>query len=97
MPDSLIRISDDIVYRDLDDSVVTLSLTTGAYVGLDPVGSRIWRLIEQDGRKESVRRGVLATFDLDEPTCERELNAFVSVLEAKGLVTVAAATEGVQG
>jgi len=87
---SLIRICDDIVYRDLEDSVVTLSLTTGAYVGLDPVGSCIWRLNEQDGRKASVRRGVLAAFDLDEHTCDAELNAFLSELEAKGLVTVSA-------
>ena len=85
---SLIRINSDIVYREVDGSIVTLSLTSGACVELDPVGSEIWRLIEQDGRSESVRQGLMTTFDLDDDTCDEELEAFVSMLAAKGLVTV---------
>ena len=85
---SRIRINSDIVYREVDGSIVTLSLTSGAYVELDPVGSEIWRLIEQDGRRESVRQGLMTTFDLEDDTCDTELEAFVSMLAAKGLVTV---------
>ena len=85
---SVIRISDDIVYREVDGSIVTLSLASGEYVGLDAVGSHIWRLIEQDGRRESIRRGLLAEFDLDDQTCDDELNAFLSMLTARKLVTI---------
>ena len=83
-----IHICEDIVYRDLDGSIVTLSLTTGEYVELDPVGTRIWQLIEQDGRRSSVKRGLLESFDLDDETCDEELEAFLSLLESKKLVTV---------
>ena len=85
---ALIRICDDIVYREVDGSVVTLSLTTGAYVTLDSVGSVIWHLIEQDGRRSSVRRSLLNEFDLDEQTCDEELDAFLERLAEKQLVTV---------
>jgi hypothetical protein len=85
---SLIHICDDIVYRDLDGSIVTLSLTTGEYVELDSVGTRIWQLIEQDGRRSSVRRGLLDVFDLDDETCDLELDAFLSLLTAKKLITI---------
>jgi hypothetical protein len=86
MPD--IHICEDIVYRDLDGSIVTLSLTTGEYVELDPVGTRIWQLIEQDGRRSSVKRGLLDSFDLDDETCEEELDAFLSLLKAKKLIAI---------
>ena len=85
---SHIQISDDIVYRELDGSIVTLSLATGEYVELDLVGTRIWQLIEQDGRQSSVREGLLASFDIDEDTCDRELNAFLATLLDKGLIKV---------
>ena len=85
---SLIHICDDIVYRDLDGSIVTLSLTTGEYVELDPVGTRIWQLIEQDGRRSSVKRGLLDSFDLDDETCDEELESFLSLLKSKKLITI---------
>ena len=87
---SHIQISNDIVYRELDGSIVTLSLATGEYVELDLVGTRIWQLIEQDGRRSSVREGVLASFDIDEHTCDQELDAFLSTLAAKGLILITA-------
>ena len=85
-----IQISSDIVYRDLDGSIVTLSLTTGEYVELDPVGTRIWQLIEQDGRRSSVREGLLASFDIDENICDQELDAFLVTLTDKGLIVISA-------
>jgi len=85
---SHIQISDDIVYRELDGSIVTLSLATGEYVELDLVGTRFWQLIEQDGRQSSVREGLLASFDIDEDTCDQELNAFLATLLDKGLIKV---------
>jgi len=87
---SHIQISKDVVYRELDGSIVTLSLATGEYVELDLVGTRIWQLIEQDGRRSSVREGVLASFDIDENTCDQELDAFLSTLAAKGLILITA-------
>jgi len=85
---SHIQISDDIVYRELDGSIVTLSLATGEYVELDLVGTRIWQLIEQDGRQSSVREGLLASFDIDEDTCDQKLKAFLATLLDKGLIKV---------
>ena len=85
---SAIRICDDVVYREIDGSIVTLSLASGEYVGLDAIGSHIWRLIEQDGRRESICRGLLAGFDIDDQTCDEELSTFLSMLTTKKLVTV---------
>jgi len=40
--------SADVVAREVGGETVLLDLASGTYFGLDPVGARIWRAIEQD-------------------------------------------------
>jgi hypothetical protein len=80
-----LRIRDDVIYREVDGQIVAYSLDTGEYVSLDDIGTDIWRLIEQDGRLEAVRAGMLAAYDIDEATCDEELNGFIAMLESHRL------------
>lgn len=50
-PDDAIRRSDRVVFRELTGEAggVLLHLDSGAYHGLNPVGSTIWRLIGDEG------------------------------------------------
>jgi len=82
-----VAIRDDVVYREFDGGIVALSIATGDYAAFDEVGSRIWRLIERHGAVAPIKAALLAEYDLDEPTCEAEVRAFVSMLEEKGLVS----------
>ena len=86
---SSIRIKDDVVYREIDGNVVALSLATGEYVGFDPIGSQIWRLIDRLGSLALVREELLKEYDLDENACQAELDIFVTMLQTKGLVAFA--------
>ena len=45
--DAMFRIPDEVIFRELDGEAVILNLDTGIYFGLDAVGTRIWRLIEE--------------------------------------------------
>ncbi len=45
--DSSIRVSDDVLFEDLHGEGVLLNLKTGVYLGLDPVGTRAWQLLEK--------------------------------------------------
>ena len=85
---TFILIRDDVVYREIDGEIVALSLASGEYVGFDAIGTSIWRLIEGLGSVALVRAGLLAEFDVDEPTCEAELNSFIETLLARQLVTL---------
>jgi len=87
-PDT-VSIRDDVVYRELDGDIVALSISSGEYVSLDSIGSDIWRFIERFGSIAQVKSALLADYDLDEPTCDAEVAAFVATLQAKGLVTCA--------
>src|SRR6185295_1481786 len=96
MSDS-IRIKDTVVHRELDGDIVAMSLATGEYVGLDSVGSHIWRLIDEYESLDRVRDGLMREYDIDDDTCRAELQAFVSTLEERSLVAAEASQSGMAG
>jgi hypothetical protein len=86
---SRIVVAEAAIFRELDGEAVLLNLDTGIYFGLDEVGTRMWQLIERQGRLDAVRDAIVGEFDVDAPTAERDLLALAESLRAKGLVTVA--------
>ena len=51
------------VSAELMDEVVILSLKTGEYYGLDPVGAEIWSFVQQPRKVAEVRDGLLSRYD----------------------------------
>jgi hypothetical protein len=41
--------SPDVAAREVGGETILLDLASGSYFGLDPVGSRVWRLLEERG------------------------------------------------
>jgi hypothetical protein len=59
-----LRISDAVVFRELDGEAVLLNLDSGVYFGLDEVGTRFWQLVEQHGRLEPVLTALFQEYDV---------------------------------
>jgi len=85
---SRVRINDDVVFRDLQGELVLLNLKTGVYFGLDPVGSRIWQLIQEHQFLHKVLHAVVEEYEVTESRCQQDLLRFVAALRANGLVDV---------
>ena len=76
---------DGVMHRVLEGEAVVLDLSEGKYFGLDPVGTRIWELL--DGRPlREVRDVILGEFEVDAETAEKDLLRLVGELAGKGLV-----------
>jgi hypothetical protein len=86
--DQRVRISDDAVFQEVAGEAVILQVADGIYFGLDPVGTRLWRLIEAHGALRPVFDAALAEFDVTADVLERDLLALVGQLAAKRLVVV---------
>ena len=86
--DQHVRISDDAVFRELDGEAVILQLEAGVYFGLDPVGTRLWQLIDTHGALRSVVDAAAEEFDVARDVLERDLLQLVSELAEKQLVVV---------
>jgi Coenzyme PQQ synthesis protein D (PqqD) len=86
---SRVVVSDAAVFRELDGEAVLLNLDTGIYFGLNDVGTRMWRLMEQHGQLDAVRDAIVGEFDVATAIAERDLVALVVALQEKGLIQVA--------
>lgn len=86
--DNRVTVHQDAVFRELDGEAVILQLEAGMYFGLDPVGTRLWQLIETHGHLRSVLDAALQEFEVAPDVLERDLIELVSGLAEKQLVVV---------
>lgn len=87
--DSIIHTSPDQVSCDLAGEAAILNLKNSVYYGLDPVGTRIWTLIQQPTTVAAVRDTILQEYDVDADRCERDLFDLLEKLAAEGLLDIA--------
>lgn len=80
-----VAVADDVVFRALGEESVILSLDTGVYYGLDPIGTRMWMLLS-DRDLGAVADAIHEEFDADLPQIQSDVLALVEQLLAKKLV-----------
>jgi hypothetical protein len=83
--DSTFAISEGALFRDLDGEAVILDPEAGTYYGLNAVGTRIWRLIEQHGRLRPVFEQLCLEYDAAPDVLERDMLDLVRGLADAGL------------
>ena len=85
-----IKISDDVVFRDLAGEAVILNLATGTYFGLDKVGTRIWHVLAEHGAKDKVIEVLLGEYEVEEGQLRSDVEHLIQQLSDKGLITTGA-------
>jgi hypothetical protein len=89
IPDGRVKIPEQVVYQEVGGEMVLLNLTSGVYYGLDPVGSRIWKLLaENEGKLQAVFQAVLEEYDVTPERLEQDLLRLIQDLQANGLAEV---------
>jgi len=87
------KLSPDVVFRDLDGEAVILDLVSGTYFGLNEVGTRIWRLVDE-GRDASQIVNVLASeYQADRETIARDVTRLIDDLRTRRLIVAVAETD----
>ena len=86
--DQVVRVPDDVVFRELQGEAVILNLASSSYFGLDAVGTRIWQLCEAHGSLRAVWEAMQQEFDAPGDALRKDLLAFIDELLAKGLLSV---------
>ncbi len=85
--DTLVKIPETVLFRELEGELVLLSLARGTYFSLDPIGTRFWQLIQACGGD---LRQVVTTFreefDVSEQRCREDLAALTASLCEHGLL-----------
>ena len=82
-----LRLSPDVLYRDLEGQAVILDLSSGLYFGLNDVGTRIWTLMAEGRDISAIVQALAREFDADESTIERDVRDLVDVLRSRNLMS----------
>lgn len=76
----------EIEFRNIDDEIVMMSVEMGEYFGINPVGSRIWALLETPRTCVEICEVLLEEYDVQSSQCQKELEEFIGKLLDKNLI-----------
>jgi hypothetical protein len=88
--DSRFVVSPDQVSCDLGGEAAILHLKSAIYYGLDPVGARVWDLLRTPKTLAEIRDAIVAEYEVDSETCERDLRDLLEKLAAERLIEIRA-------
>ena len=83
-----VAVSPDVMLQEVGGEGVLLDLKSESYFGLDGVGTRIWRLVEDDGNLKVVHAKLLDEYDVEPARLEDDLGELIGRLVEAGLVNV---------
>ena len=86
---SIVKLSQDQVSSEfMDGELVILNLKDGVYYGLDPIGARVWNLLQSPESIAKIRDLLVAEYNVDRATCESDLLDLLADLEKYNLLEV---------
>ncbi len=85
---SVVVAAKDQLSCDLGGEAAILNVKSGVYYGLNPVGVRVWKLIQQPRRVDEIRETLLGEYDVDPRRCEADLLELLEKFLAAGLIEV---------
>ena len=80
------QLSPEALFSKVDDEVIIMSLASDRYIGLDPVGSRIWELLSNPLTIDELCAQLLEEYDVDASVCRQDTLELLETLRNKGLV-----------
>lgn len=86
--DSVVNRAPDVVFQTLaaEDGAVLLNLDSGEYHGLNPVGAKIWEMLESPMSELELCRRIEEAFGTDAETAAQDVRSFVQQLVDRKLV-----------
>jgi hypothetical protein len=83
-----VTISPDVMFRTVGDEAVLMNLKTELYLGLDPVGTRMWELLTKSVSIEEAFDAFLSEYDVEAGRFRTDLEEFIGRLIEQELIEV---------
>lgn len=85
---TVVVVAKDQVSCDLAGEAAILNIKSGVYYGLDPVGARIWSLMQEPRAVVEIRNVITDEYDVEPDRCASDLASLLDKLLAEGLIEV---------
>jgi hypothetical protein len=86
-PATIVARNSGFMEAEVDQEIVALDVEKGVYYGLNPVGSRIWRLLINPIRIADICTVLVTEYQVEPETCEREVLNLLEDLRAEGMIS----------
>jgi hypothetical protein len=90
---SIVSASPEQVSCPLGDEAAILNLKNTVYYGLNPVGARIWNLLQQPRTIGELLAALLDEYDVDASRCEADLLELLEKMRSEGLIQIRGAAK----
>ena len=78
----------DVIFQAVGDEAVLLNMKTTLYLGLNPVGARMWTTLTGSNSIQSAFESLLAEFDVPEERLRQDLEEFLIKLNEYALIAI---------
>ena len=78
--------NNEILDGNLEGNLVMMDIQKGKYFSLNPVGKRIWEIIEQPKSFDEITDLLQAEFDVTAEQCRSEVEEFLLKMEKSGII-----------
>ena len=85
---SMVVVAKDQVSCDLAGEAAILNVKNGVYYGLDPVGARIWSLMQEPRAVADIQNAITSEYEVEPERAGRDLVVLLEKLLAEGLIEV---------
>ena len=85
---SRVVVPETVLFRELDGEAVILNLETESYLGLDPVGTRMWNVLTTQPSIEAAYQVLLAEYDVAPQSLRRDLTRLVGEMLEHRLIAL---------
>jgi hypothetical protein len=83
---SIIQRDPEVIAAEADQELVMVSVATGHYYGLSDVAREIWDAIERPKKISDLVDNLVASYNIDAPSCEEHTLSFLEALLDEGLL-----------
>jgi hypothetical protein len=85
---SKVRVSENVVFKELAQEGVLLHTLTSQYYGLRETSLTMWKLLTKTGSVQETLEQMLEEFDVEEPVLRQDLLHFVEELMRERLLVI---------
>jgi hypothetical protein len=78
--------NNEILDGSIDGSLVMMDIQKGKYFGLNPVGKRIWEIIERPKSFDEITDFLQAEFEVTPEQCRSEVEEFLAKMAKSGII-----------
>lgn len=81
-----VRVAPDVLFRLVGEEGVLLNLSTVLYLGLNPVGTRMWNVLNGAGSIQAAYDELLREYEVEPAQLRADLEEFVEQLLGQKLI-----------